>query len=356
MSVLQQVPPSAAKNAVPRPPPLTLHTPEDVAAHTPCTLHPSVLPPQLACRLFYTMMDLSKSWKRNKWWLFDRVVESPHLTSFFARPGKDANGRDAWLDASRSWYNGRQVDPPCVFPPEMEEACCIIERVVNVEMRKRKRFPLEWAGHSSSPNNEPESEYIWRANVAASNRYQGPEESVGFHSDQLTYLGPYATIASLSLGTRRNFRLREVIPTQEKESRHARTFNVSLPHNSLTIMHASCQERFKHSIPPQSVIDVYRPAYPPSPDAPIETFNSRINITFRFYRPDFSSETIPRCKCGVPTILRPDMKNRVDGKTDKYWWTCYAGAQNEGKGCNFWRVFDVNAEGRGPVVGSINGG
>ena len=34
----------------------------------------------------------------------------------------------------------------------------------------------------------------------------------------------------------------------------------------------------------------------------------------------------------------------------KYWWTCYAGAQNDGKGCGFWKVMDVKAEGRGPFV------
>jgi alkylated DNA repair dioxygenase AlkB len=70
----------------------------------------------------------------------------------------------------------------------MEEACKYIEEVVNQELRKRKRYALEWA----------DSE--WRANVAAVNCYNGPKESVGFHSDQLTYLGPYPTIASLSLG------------------------------------------------------------------------------------------------------------------------------------------------------------
>jgi alkylated DNA repair dioxygenase AlkB len=75
----------------------------------------------------------------------------------------------------------------------MEEACIYVEQIVNEEMRKRKRFPLEWG--SSGP-----SEPIWRANVAASNCYEGAKESVGFHSDQMTYLGPYPTIASLSLG------------------------------------------------------------------------------------------------------------------------------------------------------------
>ncbi|KAJ6547042.1 hypothetical protein B0H19DRAFT_1211739 [Mycena capillaripes] len=341
MAVLLQ--PPKTEKVVPRLPPLMLSTPALVAEHTPTTMHPSILPAELACKLFYVMVDASRRWSRNKWWLFDRVVESPHRTAFFARKTDGIDDDTLWQEAARFWYNGRMTDVPPVFPPEMEEACRIVERVVNEEMKKRARFPLEWAGGAE---NDPG----WRANVAASNCYEGGKESVGFHSDQLTYLGPYTTIASLSLGTRRVFSLREVIPSEEKSSRRARTFNIPLPHNSLTIMHASCQEKFKHSIPPQNAIDIYRPTHPKSPGGIIEPSNCRINITFRFYRPDFRPDSIPRCKCDVPTILRPDMKNRVDGKTDRYWWSCYAGAQNDGKGCNFWQPLDMVAEGRGPVV------
>ena len=76
-------------------------------------------------------------------------------------------------------------------------------------MRKRSRFPLEWGGEpsiglsksdSTSTSKDGGEITVWRANVAASNRYEGSQESVGFHSDQLTNIGPFATIASLSLG------------------------------------------------------------------------------------------------------------------------------------------------------------
>ena len=137
-------------------------------------------------------------------------------------------------------------------------------------------------------------------------------------------------------------------------------------------MHASTQERFKHSIPPRSTIDRFRPPYPAPPDLPELTFdpgNCRINITFRFFRPDFHPDTIPRCKCGEMTTLRPDMKGRQresegngEGSSSEtngervtgYWWTCTAGDQNEGKGCGFWKVMDVKAEGRGPFVSDLS--
>jgi len=88
-------------------------------------------------------------------------------------------------------YNGKPTAPPNRFLPEMEEACRIVETIVNKEISKRTRFSLEWPADQMNP---------WRANVAASNCYTGSKEGVGFHSDQLTYLGPYPTIASLSLG------------------------------------------------------------------------------------------------------------------------------------------------------------
>lgn len=147
-------------------------------------------------------------------------------------------------------------------------------------------------------------------------------------------------------------------------------------------MHASTQERFKHCVPPQNTLDVFRPSYPRRTRVGsneratnIEPSNCRINITFRFYRPDYRPHTIPRCKCGVPAVLKPDMKGRVDGPAaahdDKhsadssegggaqdeysirYWWMCYAGAQSEGKTCGMWKVMDAAAEGRGPFVATL---
>ncbi|KAI0053846.1 hypothetical protein FA95DRAFT_1585597 [Auriscalpium vulgare] len=341
--------PESIKQSVPRPPPLTLANASMVALYTPCTLHQSILPPELACNLFYTMLDEARHWSRNKWWLFDRLVESPHRSAFYTRSAHGKDGDDeAWRKITKAWYNGRDMDPPGVFPSAMEEACKIIETVVNAEIRKRQRYPLEWGGDPSAT--EPGAKDVfWRANFAASNCYDGAKETVGFHSDRLTSLGPYPTIASLSLGTPRTFRLREVIPIDQIDKRAAQTYNIPLPHNSLLIMHASMQERFKHSIPPQSALDRFRPAFPPHPSLPALSFDPatcRINITFRFYRPDFHPDTIPRCKCGEMTTLRPDMKQREF----RYWWTCTAGDQNEGKGCGFWKVMDVRAEGRGPFA------
>ncbi|CCA72374.1 hypothetical protein PIIN_06308 [Serendipita indica DSM 11827] len=358
MSVLKQAPssPTRPPKLVPR----TLGTPALVAQHTPCTMHLSVLPPELACRLFYVMLREAHGWSRNK------LVESPHKTSFYARNlEEDLEGNENMQEAAKYWYNGRPTAPPRPFLPEMEEACEIIEHIVNTEILKRELlYPLEWPTTPERP---------WRANVAAANCYTGSKETVGWHSDQLTYLGPCPTIASLSLGTTRKFSLREVVPEWEKGERNAQTFHVPVVHNSLLIMHASCQERFKHTIPPQQTIDAFKPPFPPpvsiDEDQMMPPTTSRINITFRFYRPDFAAKSIPRCQCDIPMILRPDMKGKQrdssivppsNGKMEdrglstweemaqmRYFWMCYSGAQNEGKACNAFRVLDFTKEGRG---------
>lgn len=138
-------------------------------------------------------------------------------------------------------------------------------------------------------------------------------------------------------------------------------------------MHPPTQEMFKHAIIPQNVIDTFR--YRPSassspsiastsaspldgdPDSQLRSSTCRINITFRFFRPDYRPSTIPRCKCGEATILRPGMRgNRgKDGRLDRYWWACQAGkkVENEGKDCGMWKEMDARAEGRGPFVGDL---
>lgn len=103
MDVLR--PPSSATSSIPRPAPLMLSNASMVADHTPCTLHPSILPPELACELFYTMLHEAQDWKRNQWWLFDRLVESPHRTSFYVRTAEGTDGLDrACLEAARFWW------------------------------------------------------------------------------------------------------------------------------------------------------------------------------------------------------------------------------------------------------------
>lgn len=81
-------------------PPITLSKPDLIAQQTPCTLHNAILPPKLAALLYYELVDRSASWKPNKWWLFDRLVESPHKTTFLVRNDPTS---DIWQESAQLW-------------------------------------------------------------------------------------------------------------------------------------------------------------------------------------------------------------------------------------------------------------
>ncbi|GAA6064288.1 hypothetical protein JCM10212_000722 [Sporobolomyces blumeae] len=404
-------------------PPLALATPAMIARETRgmITLVENALPEELASRLFVKMVEASRgevggeAWKRNKWYMVDREVESPHTSAFYTEqaPPNDAEGwsEDSYNLAATHWYNGefRQSRP---FLPEMNEARALVGAFVNTLLDGRERNDMEWTRGE------------WRANAAAANCYRGAQESVGWHSDQLTHLGPYPTIASLTLGCTRPFRLRPFSPrslapdtsTSQPPKLSMRTLEIVLPHNSLLIMHGGTQETFKHCVPPVNGMDVFK-----LPKGSLKSdeaagqggrtreevealmaikWRERINMTFRHYRPDFAPSNLvpptsvntpssassyavvanssgytgtPLCRCGKPCILRPDGKGRVRSNLSTstrpyeapwaasssaapsnrssdamvFFWSCNAGAQNEGKGCGFFRVLDMEKEGRG---------
>jgi len=179
-----------------------------------------------------------------------------------------------------------------------------------------------------------QSPHPWRPNAAFVNCYAGPQQSVGWHSDQLTYLGPRAVIGSLSLGVAREFRVRRIIPRDAdrvpvEDPDGEGQISIHLPHNSLLVMHAEMQEEWKHSIAPALAID-------PHPVAG----SKRINITYRDYREEFHPRNTPRCRCGVPTVLR--VVQRKKENWGRYFWMCHAGNVPGKESCPFfsWAEFD----------------
>ena len=166
----------------------------------------------------------------------------------------------------------------------------------------------------------------WTPNAAFVNCYNGGNESVGYHSDQMTYLGPRAVIGSLSLGVAREFRVRKVVPRESDASNSSKRtgpsdnggraddegqISIHLPHNSLLVMHAEMQEEWKHSIAPAQAID-------PHPIAG----NKRINITYRHYRDSFHPRFTPRCQCNMAVVLRCVQRKRENW--GRYFWMCHA--------------------------------
>lgn len=95
-------------------------------------------------------------------------------------------------------------------------------------------------------------EVMARASIAAgvefnavfANMYRDGDDSIGWHSDDEPVLGPtdQAVIASVSLGARRRFLMREVGRTTNRHE-------YDIGEGDLLIMHAGCQSRWEHCAP-----------------------------------------------------------------------------------------------------------
>lgn len=226
-----------------------------------------------------------------------------------------------------------------------------VQEAVNGEIQHR--IKTRYPGGRKLKHQSPRP---WASNSAGVNCYGGPRESLGWHCDQLTYLGPRAVIGSLSLGVAREFRVRRVLPQDSRRTGEGHDddgdgdkanaaenegqISIHLPHNSLLVMHAEMQEGWKHCITPASgPID-------PHPVAGTR----RINVTYRDYRASMHPSGLPRCGCGLPCVLR--VVQRKQENYGRYFWMCYGGNVPGKEACPFfqWAEFDDDGEPlRGPV-------
>lgn len=327
---------------------LHLYAPEDVAAYTPCTIIHNFLPPDEANALLVELLDESKHFSRYEFQLFNRTVQSPHTACVYVSSPEEHRQQ-----TSEYTYGGTYRSNVRQATPQLRSVSKKVQCTVNEEIQKRIRdvYPEGKKLKYQSPKE-------WKPNAAFVNCYDGPAESVGYHSDELTYLGPHPVIGSLSLGVEREFRVRRIIAQDDDEAdagegldspKAASPLNQSkikkdrasaradmqgqiaihLPHNSLLIMHAEMQEEWKHAIVPAQTIS-------PHPIAG----NRRINITYRWYRDTLHPRYTPRCRCGQHAILRCSQR-KLESR-GRYMWMCYAGFAPGKQGCSFfqWAEFD----------------
>ncbi|KAK4863127.1 hypothetical protein LT330_010563 [Penicillium expansum] len=329
---------------------LHLYSPEDIATYTPCTIIHNFLPAKEANELLLELLDESKHFSRYDFQLFNRTVHSPHTYSVYVSTPEEHRQH-----TSEYAYGGTYRSSVRQVTPQLRSVSRQVQKTVNDEINKRIRdvYPDGKKLQYQSPKE-------WRPNAAFVNCYDGPTESVGYHSDKLTYLGPHPVIGSLSLGVAREFRVRRIVPrddddTAEEDHDANKTspiphsprdqtaataradaqgqISIHLPHNSLLIMHAEMQEEWKHSIAPAQTISPH----------PISG-NRRINVTYRWYRDTLHPRYTPLCKCGEHTILRcVQRKNETRGR---YMWMCYASYTPGKEGCSFfqWAEFDDDGD------------
>ncbi|KAL8793454.1 MAG: hypothetical protein Q9195_003937 [Heterodermia aff. obscurata] len=253
---------------------LHLYSPEDIAAHTPCSIVHNFLPVLEANELLEGLLAEATTFGRQTFKVFDNVVQSPHSACFYVE-----NVEEQHKQKTEYLYNGSFLEDVRQLTPQMKSVSSRVQPVVNKEIANRikSHYPDGKKLQYQSP--EP-----WVPNAAFVNCYNGGAESVGY--------------------VPREFRIRKILARdddegEEKGNKNSRRTDaegqiaIHLPHNSLLVMHAEMQEEFKHSIHPAAAID-------PHPIAG----NKRINVTYRYYRENFHPRYTPRCRCGVATVLR----------------------------------------------------
>ncbi|KAK7218654.1 hypothetical protein V2G26_006657 [Clonostachys chloroleuca] len=306
---------------------LHLYDPEDVAEHTPCTIVHNFLPQDLANDLLKELLKEAETFEKQTFKLFDNVVSSPHTTSFFVESYDEIQSQK-----TEYHYNGARLTDVRKITPGLIRAKPLVQEAVNKEVQHR--IATRYPGGKKLKYQPP---HPWVPNSAFVNCYDGPQESVGWHSDQLTYLGPRAIIGSLSLGVAREFRVRRVVPKDDEKSAEdpdaEGQISIHLPHNSLLVMHAEMQEEWKHSVAPSLSIDPH----------PISG-NKRINVTYRDYRANMHPRHTPKCPCKVQCILR--VVQRKKENFGKYFWMCYAGNVPGKAGCSFFQWAEFDDDGR----------
>jgi len=156
-------------------------------------------------------------WRQNQLRMFGRMIPEPRLVAWLGDPG-----------ASYS-YSGIHLDP--------------IPWTPTVSVLRETCSEVAGVGFNS----------------VLANLYRDGNDSVDWHADDESELGPEPVIASLSLGATRRFDLRHRTTGY--------TVRVDLPPGSVVVMSGRCQAEWVHR-----VAKTKRPAGP------------RINLTFRTIR------------------------------------------------------------------------
>jgi alkylated DNA repair dioxygenase AlkB len=106
-------------------------------------------------------------------------------------------------------------------------------------------------------------------NHVLANRYRDGRDSIGFHADDETALGPDPVVATVSLGGTR----RLVVKPRRRTA--GAGVSLDLRHGSLVVMGGTCQRHYVHGVPRQ-------------PDVRDE----RISLTFRHVRRDLGNPAL----------------------------------------------------------------
>lgn len=156
--------------------------------------------------------------------------------------------RLAWQEEDIRLF-GKWVKVPRLMCWYGDEHACYRYSGVNHE-------PKPWLPELLSIKEYIERECGYHFNSVLANLYRDGSDSMGCHADDEKELGAQPTIASLSFGADRQFKM------HHKKSR--KSLSINLQHGDLLVMGGTCQQFWLHSVPKTKTIKT-----------------PRINLTFR---------------------------------------------------------------------------
>lgn len=178
------------------------------------TLYPNFLSAEAAAR-YFKLLKKDTPWQQDDIKVFGKVYKQPRLTALYGEEGKQ-------------YGYANIVMKPHPFTPDLIQLKKIIEKITGTYY-----------------------------NVVLLNLYRDGSDSNGWHSDDEKELGTNPSIASLSLGAKRSFKLRH---KKLKSLRH----QLVLDQGSLLLMKGPTQHFWQHQIPKTK-----------------KEVGPRINLTFR---------------------------------------------------------------------------
>lgn len=287
---------------------ITLHSKLEIEAALPnIRIFKNFLRSDLADEILETLESQKMLFKAKQFYIAGQLCKSSQKSIVYSLGGH--------FDYDPVYSTPKSVEHHA--PPSLTKGLAFIEAKVNEVLHDLYADDLDTPEYMIKKN--------WKADFCVGNSYPNNKSHLDWHSDKLTNIGPLATIASISFGSTRIFRLRRSFPT------NSIIYNIPLPHNTLLIMLPSTQELFKHCVPTLTDSLISKSA---------DVGETRYNLTFRMMSDASRSNKFVTCdKCNQRMILRRLFKGKDIGY---YVWMCMASFK--GATCNGFKYADFKVQ------------
>lgn len=283
---------------------ITLYTKEDIESNlSNIRIFPNFLPTELNDQVASSLMSQKMLFKAKQFYIAGNLCTSSQKSIFYSNDGQSD------YDPVYASADMRVTH----FTNELLKCKVYVDSKVNEVLK-------EYTKTNSLP--EYAIKQDWKSDFCVGNYYPDKKSHLDLHSDKLTNLGPLPTIASLTIGATRIFRLRRSFPSDSV------IFDIPVPDNTLIIMLPGTQELFKHGVP------TLKNSFYKKSD---KMGDIRFNLTYRMAYPPFNTHKVCCDICKKRMILRRLFKGPDIGY---YVWMCMSSFK--GTNCTGFKYADFS--------------